>query len=70
MSEKPPFWLVWCPTGRSPQYRHDSELSAESEADRLAKECPGQHFYVLLPVTEIVKTEMTIRRFNRDDIPF
>lgn len=42
------FWLVWCPTGSAPpSYRHGSEESALSEAERLARAAPNAKFYVL-----------------------
>jgi hypothetical protein len=41
------FWLVWNPQGNTPQHRHGSEASAQSEAARLAREVKGQRFYVL-----------------------
>jgi hypothetical protein len=42
------FWLVWSPTGvRPPKYRHASEQSAVTEAERLAQAHPGQLFVVL-----------------------
>ncbi|QCP50176.1 hypothetical protein FAZ95_13900 [Trinickia violacea] len=42
------FWLVWSPTGaRPPKHRHLSERSAIQEAERLAREHPGELFVVL-----------------------
>lgn len=41
------FWVVWNPNGRTPIHRHDSENSAVNEAERLAKHCPGEKFFVL-----------------------
>jgi hypothetical protein len=42
------FWLVWSPTGaKPPHYRHTSESSARTEAERLAREHRGARFYVL-----------------------
>ena len=44
----PRFWLVWCPEGQyPPSYRHDTEHSAEVEAERMAKEHPHKRFYVI-----------------------
>jgi len=70
MSEKPPFWLVWNPLGRIPQFRHQTQKLAEEEARRLANENPGSTFYVLAPVCEIIKQPVTVRRFELDEIPF
>lgn len=44
------FWLVWNPTGKNPSYRHPSEASAITEAERLARENPGNTFVVLQTV--------------------
>lgn len=44
------FWMVWCPMGRAPAYRHNSLSSATTEAHRLARQSPGGEFYVLAPV--------------------
>ena len=41
------FWLVWNPQGHSPHYRHLTEESARTEAARLARCSPTDHFYVL-----------------------
>ena len=46
--EHPRFWLVWSPTGPTPpSFRHPTELSASKEAERLAREYPGNSFYTL-----------------------
>jgi hypothetical protein len=42
------FWLVWRDSYNStPHYKHRSKESAEREAERLAREFPGERFYVL-----------------------
>ncbi|MBF6987237.1 hypothetical protein [Cupriavidus sp. IK-TO18] len=42
------FWIVWSPTGMAPpKYRHSGYGSAVTEAERLAREHPGQEFIVL-----------------------
>lgn len=41
------FWMVWNPERNPPNYRHDYERGALSEAERLAALHPGQSFYVL-----------------------
>ena len=45
-----PFWMVWNPAGRAPLHRHGTELSAITEAERLARANPGQLFIVLTTV--------------------
>lgn len=41
------FWMVWNPSGRAPTARHATEAIAEAEAQRLARQVPGQIFIVL-----------------------
>ena len=68
-----PFWLVWCPTGFPPKFKHTTYDSAETEAARLAQECPGKEFYVIMPVTKAVKTDVLIERYVDkvfDELPF
>ncbi len=69
------FWLVWTPGlgAQNPKYRHDTYLSAQVEAERLAKFNTGQEFYV----AEIVgkaKIErvlyLELRECKPVDVPF
>ncbi len=41
------FWMVWSPQGRPPTHRHQFHGLAVSEAERLARNNPGQQFFVL-----------------------
>lgn len=41
------FWLVWNIDGGAPTHKHDSEQSAITEAERLARLNPGVQFAVL-----------------------
>lgn len=41
------FYMVWNPQGDAPTRRHDSELSAVREAERLALANHARTFYVL-----------------------
>lgn len=42
------FWMVWNMSGEGiPWFQHFTEESAEVEAERLARKCPGQKFIVL-----------------------
>lgn len=76
MTDKnPPFWLVWCPDGRSPVYQHQTYESARAEAARLAELCPNKIFYVLCPAARCVKNNLRWEFFvndpdKDDDIPF
>jgi hypothetical protein len=72
--DAPPFWLVWCPSAGPPNKQHGSRAGAHQEAERLARQSPGERFYVLEPVSESVRNEVTTRFFagsSEDDaIPF
>ncbi len=66
-----PFWFVWNPDGRSPQFRHSREASAISEAERLARENPGHTFVVLESVcARRVDDMLRIAMRSDSDIPF
>lgn len=41
------FWLVWNPNGSSPRFRHLTMESAQTEAQRLARQSPSDCFIVL-----------------------
>lgn len=41
------FWMVWSPQGRAPTKVHQTLGSATNEAERLARNNPGNQFYVL-----------------------
>ena len=55
-----PFWMVWCPTGGMPRYRHDSEDSAHREAQRLARDKPGRVFVVLQSVSAYLAKDLQV----------
>lgn len=54
-----PYWLVHCPTQGPAHYKHFSRISAENEAERLARAHPDHKFYVLQTVSA---------RFVRDPV--
>ena len=68
----PPFWLVWCDTGFAPKFKHSTIESAEKEAERLARENPGRNFYVVMPICEMKKADVTVQHFTyeKDELPF
>jgi len=68
--EKTPFYLVWNSGGFPPSYKHPTRVCAEIEAERLARDNPGQHFYVLEPTHRFVKSEMVITEFDTGRPPF
>lgn len=41
------FWMVWREYSRDTAYRHNTREGADDEAKRLARQCPGEMFYVL-----------------------
>lgn len=45
-----PGFLVWNPHGHQPRFVHATIDEAKAEARRLAGECQGEMFYVLVPV--------------------
>ena len=67
---KEPFWLVWNPAGRNPQYRHVTEDAARKEAFRLAAANPGHDVIVLEACACMRKTEITVTEYDRREIPF
>ena len=56
------FWYIWNLEGQPPRYRHYSEGDAVLEADRLARDNPGQYFIVLEAKTAFVKED--VRRID------
>lgn len=64
------FWMVWNPAGRSPTFRHTTKAFALAEAERLAKDHPGQNFYVLQAVSRSCSPPQVITVDLCDGIPF
>lgn len=72
-ASKRAFWLVWNPDGGPPTHRHDTEDSAEAEAERLARAHPGARFFVMQAVA--LRTMDAMQRVRLcpgadDDMPF
>lgn len=54
MNEDKPFWLVWNQSaGYPPRFCHETRISAEKEAERLARLNPGQEYVVLEAVSKV-----------------
>lgn len=56
-----------------PTYRHATIGSASREAERLAREYPGQEFIVLEALAIVKKSDVQWSRLNEvpdDDVPF
>ncbi|BBL69728.1 hypothetical protein [Methylogaea oryzae] len=64
------FWIVWNPEGRNPRFRHTTEPSAIGEAERLAREHPGQMFIVLEAKAARLVDDMIRTTFDDLNIPF
>lgn len=68
-----PYFLVWNETTKYTAYKHESRLSAEVEAQRLAKENRGHTFVVLAPVRSFTSADLFKIDFDYssdDEIPF
>ena len=68
---KKQFWMV-LGLG-TPTYRHDSPDKARAEAERLARECPGQEFVVLESICSVVKSDVAWFHHDPDsgnEVPF
>lgn len=66
------FWVVWHDGGSPPTFRHHSKQSALTEAERLAKTCAGEVFFVLKATAGVRAKEPDLERivFEADPIPF
>jgi len=64
------FWLVWNPLGGSPTHQHPSLHLAKTEAERLARQNPGQDFFVLQTCGLARKTDVEWIPINVDEPPF
>lgn len=69
--EQKTFWMVWCPNGHAPTVKHPYKSDAYGEAERLARNNPGQIFIVLQAigarkVDDMVRISLT----EEADIPF
>lgn len=66
------FWMVWNPAKAAPTFKHESERNARIEAERLARMCPGEQFFVLEAVEMRCVTDMqrVNLRGKSDDLPF
>jgi hypothetical protein len=58
-----PFFLVWAPSRSAPTVKQFSYRAAEEEAKRLARQCPGEPFYVLAACAEVRKIDVGVTRF-------
>ena len=68
------FFMVFSPTGiYAPTCRHETRALAKAEAERLAKSCPGQEFFVFAALSRSCTPPLTENLEGApgdDDIPF
>lgn len=62
------FYVVWNPQGRTPTYKHSTEELARTEAERLARNNPGQQFYVMAPLGLARRVDVEYKQLNQ--LPF
>lgn len=66
-----PFFIVWCPTSPNPPtVKHESAERAEQEAERLARQYPGEDFHVLTVIGTATWSPIKWQRYIHDEIPF
>jgi hypothetical protein len=73
MSKIDVFWLVWNPNGKyPPKRRHTTRDSAIKEAFRMAREVPGDQFFVLESCGAAQRTDVQwlSARDADEEIPF
>lgn len=58
------YWLVWNPQTARTSFKHPTEHSATTEAERLARLNPGEMFVVLTPVSARKVDDMQIIKFG------
>mgnify|MGYP001579962232 CR=1 FL=1 len=65
------FWIIFNNTQEGPYpkatrklYRHSSEYQARQEAERLAKQSPGQEFIVMSSVCAVETNNVTVKEYT------
>lgn len=61
------FWVVWCENGGAPTVKHPTFADAKREANRLARNVPGNRFVVLAAAYACAKTDLVETRFGSVD---
>lgn len=69
-TDDPPFYLVWNPQRGLPAFQHPTMQEAEEEAKRLARDNPGENFFVLAPMHRFKKNDLEHEQYDVDLIPF
>ena len=72
MLRRQKFWIVWSPQGQNPpSFVHESSISAELEAERLAALHKGREFYVMESRFGRAVDDMHRVNYNdSDSVPF
>lgn len=64
------FWMVWRAGGNAPMHQHQSEDSANKEADRLAREVGGE-FFVLRALRSFKRVSVIVTELEDPaNLPF
>lgn len=63
------FWMVWNPARSIPAFRHSSRLAANLEATRLARENPGQEFFVLEALARVQRVDVVVEPLEGGSVP-
>ena len=64
------FWMVYGGYQSNPTKKHETELEARNEAERLARKQPGQQFYILEVIAICQTKDLEWIELPHDDIPF
>jgi hypothetical protein len=70
MSVPDKFWWVWREHGGIPTVRHASRGQAEHEAQRLARQCPGESFFILEAISVTRKVDVETITLRDEGMPF
>lgn len=64
------FYIVWCETAGNPTCKHETQDSAEREAERLAKLHQGKKFHVLSSICTLEVPDPVVKTDHEFDLPF
>lgn len=72
--EREKFWMVWRKGSPDTRMRHMSKELALAEAERLARKCPSEIFYVLKATAAVVSEPTPVKRIKlvlgHNELPF
>jgi hypothetical protein len=64
------FWMIWNEHRSAPTVKHRSDFIARQEAERLARQSPGESFHVLRLVGTVKVADVIWTLPRVDDLPF